>query len=122
MKLGPALVMTPDLDAAREFYGEILGLTLSRSSADQLVFDVGPVTLHVFRCADAGPGLRHGEDAASVITFEVDSLSTEVARLRAHGVTFLHETPGFNAFAGLTYAAFLAPGGNVHELVERRCD
>lgn len=120
MKLGPALVMTPDLDAAREFYGEILGLTLRRSSPEQLIFDAGALPLHVFRCGGSRSASRHGDETASVITFLVDSLETEVARLRARGVTFLHKSPGHNAFAGLTYAAFVAPGGNVHELVERQ--
>ena len=120
MKLGPALVMTPDMDAALEFYGDILALPLSRRSADQLVFDAGPVPLHVFRCESAAAEMRHGRNAASVITFEVASLESEVERLRGRGVTFLHEKPNRNEFAGLAYAAFIAPGGNVHELVERR--
>lgn len=119
MTLGPVLIMTPDLDAAQEFYGDTLGLHLSGRSPDQLVFDTGAVALHIFRCESSGPGLRHGHDAASVITFEVKSLEHEVARLRARGVTFLHEEPRHNALAGLNYAAFIAPGGNVHELVER---
>ncbi|MDP1874887.1 VOC family protein [Phenylobacterium sp.] len=119
MKLGPALVMTPDLDAALAFYGEVLGLPLRERAEDQLVFDVGASSLHVFRCQKQRTEIQHGEDAASVVTFEVQCLDAEMARLRARGVTFLHESPGRNALAGLSYAAFLAPGGNVHELVER---
>lgn len=119
MKIGPALVMTPDLDAALDFYGDILGLTLSRRSPDQLVFEDDGKTLHIFRSGRSASESRHGDDAASVITFEVESLEDEIARLRARGVTFLHEKPASNEFAGLTYAAFVAPGGNIHELVER---
>jgi catechol 2,3-dioxygenase-like lactoylglutathione lyase family enzyme len=111
--------MTPDVEAALEFYGDILGLPLARRSADQLVFEVGGASLHVFRCErPAGDG-RHGRDASSVITFEVESLDAEVRRLRARGVAFIHERPVRNELAGLRYVAFVAPGGNVHELVER---
>jgi hypothetical protein len=97
----------------------MLGLPLRRRSPDQLVFDAGSIPLHVFRCRDAALGRAHGDEAASVLTFEVESLEAEVARLRALGVRFLHESSSHNAFAGLRYAAFVAPGGNVHELVER---
>lgn len=37
MKLGPALVMTPDLDVALAFYRDVLGLSLSERFETQLV-------------------------------------------------------------------------------------
>lgn len=114
--------MTPDLGAAAAFYGDVLKLPLIQRSNDQLIFQVGALALHVFKCE--GPAAAatdsHGRNASSTITFEVFSLEAEMQRLRACGVQFLHERPGENALAGLLYAAFLAPGGNVHELVERR--
>ena len=119
MKLGPAVVFAPDLDAALDFYGAKLGLTLLQRSANQLIFDAGGAGLHVFPCQDPAPDLRHGAQAASVLTFEVERLEDEMARLSGLGVAFLHETPGRNELAGVIYAAFIAPGGNVHELVER---
>lgn len=119
LRLGPALVMTPDLDDALAFYRDALGLRLIWRVEDQLAFELGDRALHVFRCeAPAGPG-RHGETASSVISFEVDDLAGAMAQLTTKGVRFLHAAPSRNEAAGLAYAAFEAPGGNVHELVQR---
>ncbi len=120
MKLGPALVMTPDLEAALAFYRDVLGLALRERFESQLVFDLGGRALHVFACARPALEAEHGADAASVISFEVEAIEPAMAALAARGVTFLHARPAWNAQAGLAYAAFRAPGGVVHELVERR--
>lgn len=120
LKLGPALVFTPDLDEARAFYGDVLGLPIAADFSDQIVFDLGNAALHVFRCENPAPGAMHGRDGASVITFEVDSLTETIERLKVGGVRFLHQTPAINAGAGWAYAAFVGPGGLTHELVERR--
>lgn len=120
MKLGPALVMTPDLEAALAFYRDILGLALRERFESQLVFDLGGRALHVFACARPASEAEHGADAASVISFEVEAIEDAMAALAARGVMFLHAQPVWNAQAGLAYAAFRAPGGVVHELVERR--
>lgn len=120
LKAGPLLVMTPDLDAARGFYGKTLGLPLRAEFANQLVFGLGQADLHVFQCESPAPAARHGRDGASVITFEVASLVEAMAALEAKGVRFLHQSPAANADCGWRYAAFETPGGLVHELVERR--
>lgn len=120
MKLGMIVLLTPDLDEARRFYGDLLGLTLEREAANQLIFDLAGTAFHVFSCSDAAPtGSRHGATAATVCAFEVASIEAEMTRLKALGVVFLHGKPAKNALSGIRYAAFEAPGGNVHELVER---
>jgi len=118
MKLGPLLVMTPDMDAAERFYRDALGLRLAGRFDGHLVFDLGGAPLHVFRCERAAPAGDHGRVGGSVITFEVPSIDQATQTLKAKGVTFLHETPAVNPDARFHYAAFDAPGGNVHELVE----
>jgi hypothetical protein len=50
----------------------------------------------------------------------VDSIEPEMRRMRAAGVVFLHAKPAQNALGGARYAAFRGPGGNVHEIIERR--
>ncbi|KQW70655.1 hypothetical protein ASE17_17420 [Phenylobacterium sp. Root77] len=120
MKLGPALVMTPDLDAALAFYRDVLGLALSAQFENQLVFDLGGRSLHVFGCARPAPEAEHGADGGSVLSFEVEAIEPAMAELTAKGVEFLHAQPAWNAQVGLAYAAFRAPGGIVHELLERR--
>lgn len=115
---GPSLVMTPDLEVARRFYRDALGLTLIGEGPGQLVFDLAPTRLVVFACARAAPAHEHATDAGSVITFEVADLNDAMRDLQAKGVRFIHATPGVNDALGLRYAAFHAPGGNVHELVQ----
>jgi catechol 2,3-dioxygenase-like lactoylglutathione lyase family enzyme len=120
VKLGMIVVLTPDLIEARRFYGHLLGLTLVRDSTSQLIFDLAGTEFHVFGCTGAAPaGSRHGATAATVCAFEVASVEAEMSRLGALGVVFLHGRPAENALSGIRYAAFEAPGGNVHELVER---
>lgn len=93
MKLGPALVMTPDLDVALAFYRDELGLSLSERFETQLVFELGGRALHVFACARPAPKAEHGADGASVISFEVETIGPAMAALAARGVTFLHARP-----------------------------
>lgn len=121
MKLGSILVFAPDLAEAEAFYRDTLGLALRHSTPRQLVFDLSGVDLHVIRCeAPAPESHRHAATAATVCVFEVPSLAAEMRRLRALGVAFLHRTAATNPLTGELYAAFRAPGGNVHELSERR--
>jgi catechol 2,3-dioxygenase-like lactoylglutathione lyase family enzyme len=121
MTLGMIVVLSPDLEEARRFYRDVLGLSLTRETANQLVFDLGGTAFHVFSCSEAAPAAsRHGATAATVCAFEVASIEAEMRRMAAAGVVFLHAKPAENAFSGVRYAAFQAPGGNVHELVERR--
>ncbi len=121
MKLGMIVVMTPAFEEARGFYRDLLGLSLTAETSNQLVFDLGAAEFHVFSCADVAPAAyRHGASAATVCAFEVASIEAEMRRLQAAGVVFLHAQPAENPFSGVRYAAFEAPGGNVHELIERR--
>ena len=118
MKLGAVLVMAPDIDEALRFYRDTLGLDLMEQFAGHLVFDLGATRLHVFRCERDAPVSDHARDGGSVIAFETSSIDQTMASLMAKGVRFLHESPAFNPETNLRYAAFRAPGGIVHELIE----
>lgn len=117
MRLTTVLVLTPDLVEARRFYETVLGFAVISQTADMLALDHEGAAFHVFRCEAPADPTRHGRDAASVLVFAVDSVDEAMAGLRARGVEFLHETPAANRFG--RYAAFRAPGGNVHEIFER---
>jgi catechol 2,3-dioxygenase-like lactoylglutathione lyase family enzyme len=119
MKLAALLVFVPDLAEAQDFYARILGLVLIDRSDTSLSFALGPAELHVFRCDGDASRHRHGQDASTAIAFDVASIETEMTRLRAEGVCFLHDQPAINAELRVRYAAFVAPGGNIHELMER---
>ena len=119
MKLATLMVLTPDLTEARRFYETILGFDVMSESADLLVLDHDGAAFHIFRC-EAAAQARHGREAASVFVFAVDSIDQAMTDLRARGVEFLHEAPAANRFG--RYAAFKAPGGNVHEIFQRHAD
>jgi len=116
LTLATMMVLTPDLDEARRFYCGTLGFGLRGASESQLVLEHAGAAFHVFRCEEAAPPSRHGARAASIFVFGVADIEAAMADLRAKGVNFIHERPAGNAH-GL-YAAFHAPGGNVHEIFE----
>lgn len=117
MDLAILVVMTPDIAEARRFYSDVLGFRVLSETPDFLELGGGGVAFHVFRCEAAAPGTRHGAEAASVFAFHVPSIDLAMADLKAKGVEFLHGAPASNAYG--RYAAFKAPGGLVHEIVER---
>jgi glyoxylase I family protein len=117
VKLATLMVLTPDLEEARRFYEGVLGFAVASESRDLLVLDHAGVAFHVFRCEAPAPQARHGRDAATVAVFEVASIDDAMSDLRSKGVEFLHQSPAANRFG--RYAAFKAPGGNVHEIMER---
>ncbi|MGH7023186.1 MAG: VOC family protein [Caulobacteraceae bacterium] len=114
------MVFTPDLDEAERFYRDVLALELTEKTANALTFDLGGTEFRVFQCEDEAPrGHKHGGTAGTACAFEVPSVEAAMRRLKARGVTFLHEAPAQDARSGVRYAAFHAPGGNVHEIMER---
>lgn len=119
MRFGLIEVFTPDLAEADRFYGDTMGFALIAEASGQLVFDIGGAELHVFQC-ERPSDLAHASTAATVCAFEVDSIDRAMKVLHDKGVRFLHRRPAENPVAGIRYAAFKAPGGNVHELIERR--
>jgi catechol 2,3-dioxygenase-like lactoylglutathione lyase family enzyme len=119
MKLGMIMVLAPDLAEAARFYGEVLGLSLRGRAADHLVFDLAGTEFHVFACREAAPAREHTTTAETVCVFEVPDIEDAMRRMRDKGVVFLHDTPAQDVHAGIRYAAFHAPGGNVHEIMQR---
>lgn len=120
MKLAALMVLTPDLAEARRFYETVLGFDVVSESAELLVLDHDGAAFHVFRCDAPAPPTRHGREAASVLVFAVASIEGAMADLQCKGVEFLHRTPATNRFG--RYAAFKAPGGNIHEIFQSGTD
>lgn len=114
------MVLTPDLAEAERFYGEALALAPIDKSSNQLVYDLVGTEFRVIRCDKAADARKHAASAATICIFEVDSIDAEMGRMRERGVVFIHETPAQSPDGGFRYAAFHAPGGNVHEIMERR--
>jgi len=88
-----------DLERARAFYHDKLGLEPLEERTGALRYVCGPTEFHLFSSSGAPSG------ASTQMAFEVEDLEATVADLRARGVTFeRYEMPGFGA-RGDTIAA-----------------
>ena len=88
-----------DLERARAFYRDKLGLEPVEERTGGLRYVCGPTEFHLFSSSGAPSG------ASTQMAFEVEDLEATVADLRARGVTFeRYEMPGFGA-RGDTIAA-----------------
>jgi catechol 2,3-dioxygenase-like lactoylglutathione lyase family enzyme len=82
-----AIVAVRDLERARAFYRDVLGLWLTREGKEMevLVFRSGATRLLVYRSDFAGT------NRANAVVWSVgDELDSVVAALEAKGVAFLH--------------------------------
>jgi catechol 2,3-dioxygenase-like lactoylglutathione lyase family enzyme len=116
LALHALMIFVPDLDEARRFYRDTLGMRLASERGDRLVFTFSNGTLLAFRCDKDGHIGDYANESRSVFVFRVASIAETMATLRAAGVRFLHEEPAENEWG--QYAAFADPFGNVHELFE----
>jgi catechol 2,3-dioxygenase-like lactoylglutathione lyase family enzyme len=109
-----------DIDAARDFYGTVLGV---------IVIEVGPGLISL----QAGNGYavliyakdHHTPAEHTVINFPVDDIDVTVDRLRAAGVTFEHYEDGpiatnekGIATPGPKQAWFRDPAGNILSVIQ----
>ncbi|MFG2604940.1 VOC family protein [Streptomyces sp. NPDC048514] len=85
-----------DLDRARRFYAEKLGLLPADERPGGLLYRCGGVDFVVYRSTGASPG------TFTQMAFEVDDLDAVVAELRRRGVTFEEvDAPGFRTRGGI---------------------
>ena len=79
-----------DLERARSFYAEKLGLEPSEERPGGLLYRVGDGEFALFESGGTSPG------TFTQLAFEVEDLEATLADLRARGVTFERfEMPGF---------------------------
>ncbi|GAA4357567.1 VOC family protein [Variovorax defluvii] len=111
-----------DLERARQFYEEILGLTPVEEEGDEvIVFQSGVSTLNVYRSEFAGT------NQATAVTWAVgDEIEALVSALRAKGVRFEHyEMPDMrlegdiHVSGDMRVAWFKDPDGNILNLINR---
>jgi catechol 2,3-dioxygenase-like lactoylglutathione lyase family enzyme len=108
-----------DLDAARSFYGDVLGLAVSE--------DDGLLTLHIAGGRDilVYPKPDHVPATFTILNFPVDDIDRPVDELTARGVTF-QRYDGFHqddkgidrSGDGPPIAWFLDPAGNILAVLE----
>ena len=109
-----------DLEVARRFYADTLGLKQEHAEGDEvIVFRSGSSLLNVYRSQYAGT------NQATAVTWSVgEDLESEVRALRAKGVRFEHyDLPGMKQegdvhVAGRVRVAwFKDPDGNILNLI-----
>jgi catechol 2,3-dioxygenase-like lactoylglutathione lyase family enzyme len=113
-----ATVAVKNLDSAKTFYEQTLGLTKVMENEEVLTFKSGASTLFVYRSQYAGT------NKATAVTWVVDEVEDIVKTLKGRGVAFEHyDLPNMTRqgdlhVAGTMKAAwFKDPDGNIFSLV-----
>ena len=115
------MIAVSDLDRARTFYQEKLGLkTKDEWGGEGATLKSGDTLINLYRSEFAGT------NKATALTFEVDDVDEEVSELKEKGVFFEHyDLPGLEARGdlyvgekGFKTAWFKDPDGNILSLVE----
>jgi catechol-2,3-dioxygenase len=114
------MLLATDLDAAREFYAERLGLEVLISTGEFLTFACGGDSRLVITRSSTGTS-----DAQTKASWRVRHIAAEVARLRSRGVQIIdYDEPGLKtedgiADVGFALAAwFVDPAGNALGLLQ----
>ncbi len=117
------MIAVKDLDRARKFYEDTLGLSAKEEmSGEVLTVKSGQTPITVYRSEFAGT------NKATALTFEVDDINSEVRELKEKGIFFEHyELEGltpkgdiFEGEGGFKTAWFKDPDGNILSLIEEK--
>ena len=114
------MIAVKDLDRARKFYEETLGLEAKEEMGGEvLTVQSGSTPITVYRSEFAGT------NKATALTFDVDDLESEVRDLKDKGVSFEHYdmeglTREGDVYRGenMKTAWFKDPDGNILSLFE----
>ena len=116
------MIAVTDLDRARRFYEDKLGLeTKDEWGGEGLTMKSGDTLINVYKSEFAGT------NKATALTFEVDDAEKEVRDLKEKGIFFEHyEMPGLtqqgdlHVAVGFKTAWFKDPDGNILSLIEAK--
>ena len=113
-----ATVAVKNLNSARKFYEQTLGLTTIMENEEVLAFKSGHSTLFVYRSQYAGT------NKATAVTWVTDDIEDTVTILKGRGVNFEHyDLPNLSRQGDLHVggtmktAWFKDPDGNIFSLV-----
>jgi catechol 2,3-dioxygenase-like lactoylglutathione lyase family enzyme len=115
------MIAVKDLDRARKFYEDKLGLkTKDEWGGEGVTLKSGDTLINVYRSEFAGT------NKATSLTFQVDDVEKEVTDLKDKGIFFEHyDLPGLQPKGdlyvgekGFKTAWFKDPDGNILSLVE----
>ncbi len=114
------MIAVTDLDRAKNFYGDTLGLEAVDEMGDEVVtMKSGETRIDVYRSEFAGT------NKATALTFNVDDIQSEVGELKGKGIMFEHyDMDGLTRNGdiyeaeGMKTAWFKDPDGNILSLIE----
>jgi len=114
------MIAVKDLDRAKQFYSDTLGLkTVDEWGGEGVTLKSGDTTLNVYRSEFAGT------NQATALTFDVKDIDSEVRELKDKGVMFQHyDVEGLtregDIYSGedMKTAWFKDPDGNILSLIE----
>ena len=120
----PPMIPVSDLDRARRFYEETLGLKTKDRWGEGVTLESGDTLINVYKSEFAGT------NKATALNFGVDDLEKEVGELKEKGVFFEHyDLPGLEprgdlyvGEGGFKTAWFKDPDGNILSLIEEASD
>jgi catechol-2,3-dioxygenase len=108
------MLLSTDLDVAKEFYGDKIGLEVLIETDDFVTFKCGGDSRLVLTKSSTG-----SSDEATKASWRVDDLAAELERLRARGVEIAEfDGPGLKTVDGIAdvgfalSAWFVDPDGN----------
>jgi catechol 2,3-dioxygenase-like lactoylglutathione lyase family enzyme len=115
------MLAVKDLDRARKFYEENLGLKQVDDFGEGFMLKSGDTQVSVYRSEFAGT------NKATALTFGVDDIEDEVRTLKGKGISFEHYdleglTPKGDIYEGegMKTAWFKDPDGNILSLIEAK--
>ncbi len=115
-----ATIAVSDLDRARKFYEQTLGLRVAEERPDGVRYEAGGTWFLVY------PSQFAGTAQSTYMTFELDDLDAAVKQLRDRGVVFEdYDLPGLKTVEGIAEiqgvrgAWFKDPDGNILNVGQR---
>jgi len=114
------MIAVTDLDRARKFYEDALGLEAKEEWGEGVTLESGDTLINLYKSEFAGT------NKATALNFDVDDIDKEVSELKDKGVFFeKYDLPGLEAQGdlyvgegGFKTAWFKDPDGNILSLME----
>jgi catechol 2,3-dioxygenase-like lactoylglutathione lyase family enzyme len=114
------MVAVTDLDRARKFYEDTLGLRAKNEWGEGVTLESGDTLINLYRSEFAGT------NKATTLNFDVDDIEKEVGELKGKGIFFeQYDLPGLQRQGdlyigedGFKTSWFKDPEGNILSLVE----
>jgi catechol 2,3-dioxygenase-like lactoylglutathione lyase family enzyme len=113
------MIAVKDIDRAKRFYEEKLGLTSKDMGSEFFMLKSGDTELSVYKSEFAGT------NKATLLTFDVDDIEAEVRELKDKGIRFEHyDVEGLKSEGdiysseGMKTAWFKDPDGNILSLIQ----